>query len=52
MIALLKKKSKIQEEQKPRKRYPVKNIFKRLKTGPMTSTSRSEEDNIDSSQAT
>jgi len=33
MVALLKAKSKIQKEQVPRKKYEVKNFFKKQKTG-------------------
>ena len=42
MVALLKQKSKIQVQQKPRVKYPVKNIFKKHKPDPSLSQSQKD----------
>ena len=46
MVALLKAKSKIRVEQKPRKTYEVFNFFKRQKTGETIATSQKTEGQI------
>jgi len=46
MVALLKAKSKIRVEQKPRKTYEIYNFFKRQKTGETIATSQPKEEQI------